>query len=347
MNSWKPLRTYKIVEIFILILTMIAVIILFDSKGLLKWAHALNVGEPRRSLLGIMRPVYTFNNSLKVTVPKDNFDTLYKHISGLKTDPGYTINLLNDNIAYEIKIDSAKVKALSSCNVKVYSKKNKLKAILIGDSMMGWGFGVSMENYLDRDSMAIAKRYSKVLSGLSRLDFYNWFNQMENIFTTEHYDVAIVMMGTNDGQSFEQEGVVFQYNTSKWRNEYGKRVNNFLKLLLNNVKYVYWVNLPPMRSEKMQEIEGLISSISKKEVAKFPHAEWVESKHVLGDASGRYQHTMLYKKRMIIIRHDDGIHFTNAGGELLASVVYNKIVKKFYKTSEKQIFTEGKRNPFN
>ena len=342
MNGWKPIRTYKTTEIFILILTIVAIVLIFDSNGLLKWAHALNVGEPRKSILNVMRPVYVFNKSINVTVPKDNFDSLYKHISGIKTDPGYTVNLLNDNIAYEVKIDSSKIQALSLNNYKVYNRKNKLKAILIGDSMMGWGFGVSMENYLDRDSNAIAKRYSKVLSGLSRLDFFNWFSQMENIFTSEKYDIAIVMMGTNDGQSFEQEGVVFQYNTPKWRAEYGKRVNNFIKLLLNNVKYVYWVSLPPMRSEKMQEIEGLINSMAKKEVKKFPKAEWIESRPVLGDADGRYQHTLLYKKKMIIIRHDDGIHFTNAGGELLSAVVYNKIYKKFYKPTDKQILSDNR-----
>jgi lysophospholipase L1-like esterase len=342
MNGWKSIRTYKTKEIFLLILTILAIVLIFDSKGLLKWAHALSVGEPRRSILGVMRPVYIFNKSLNVTIPKDNFDTLYKHISGIKTDPGYTVNLLNDNIAYEVKVDSSKLRVLSVNNYKIYNRKNKLKAILIGDSMMGWGFGVSMENYLDRDSNAIAKRYSKVLSGLSRLDFFNWFSQMENIFNTERYDIAIVMMGTNDGQSFEQEGVVFQYNTPKWRAEYGKRVNNFIKLLLNNVKYVYWVSLPPMRSEKMQEIEGLINSLAKKEVKKFPNAEWIESRPVLGDADGKYQHTMLYKKKMIIIRHEDGIHFTNAGGELLSSVVYNKIYRKFYKPLDKQFFSESR-----
>lgn len=348
MDDKKPFRTYKYYEIFFLILTILIVILIFDSKGLLKWANSLNVGEPRQSLMAIIKPVYKFNNSINITVPKDKFDTLYKQVSGIKSDQGFNINLLNDeNVAYEVKIDSSKLKELTNTKLKIFSKKNKIRMLLIGDSMMGWGFGVTMENYLNHDSVAIAKRYAKASSGFCRFDFYNWFSQVEDIYKTEKYDVAIIMMGTNDGQGFTVDGELYSYNTAKWKTEYSKRINNFIKLLFKKVKYIYWVSLPPMKSDKMHEIETLINSLVFAEVAKFPNVEWVDSKPVVGDANGKYQHTMFYNNKMNVIRNEDGIHINTPGGEILANVLHNKIVQKFYKTPEKETFIATKKNKRN
>ncbi len=319
-------KKYNLKKVFLILGIILVINLLFNSFTFYAWANRLPFGMSREVFVSVFKPLNDFTTSVGLTTPGKTFVAAYRSVFGITSDAGF------GGGAYDVsKLDSLKKAADSLKKAQeeiVYSKEKPLKILLIGDSMMGPGFGYMMVTLLGTDSSVYAKRFFKHSTGLSRPDYFDWFKQADALFAEDSYDVVVVMMGTNDAQGFEAEGTVHKFGSESWIRIYGTRASNFMKLLTVKAKKVYWVGMPPMREPGFDGRMKTLSKIVETQASQYERVHFLSLLDVLG-VNGTYQPFLNYRGKLQSMRENDGIHFTNAGGGLVADTVYALIKNDF------------------
>jgi hypothetical protein len=200
------------------------------------------------------------------------------------------------------------------------------KVLLLGDSMMN-DVGPSMQRIIGKDSaFAYPALVKKVSSGLSRDDFFNWPKKIKEVLQKDTYDIAVVMIGTNDGQGFIENGKVVSYGSAEWETTYQERTEAVIDLLCEKVGHIFWIGMPRMRTEKFDTTMQLVTRVHQQAVEKKPCASYVVTKDILSNENGEYTSYLLIDGKRKEVRKNDGIHFTLAGSDLIAGKVYDAMV---------------------
>ena len=193
---------------------------------------------------------------------------------------------------------------------------------LAGDSMMAVGLSDTLMRQAAENKNLRMVRAFRSGTGLARPDFFNWMDEYPAMLGAEKPAVVIVAIGANDGQGFIVDGKVQSFGTDQWRNTYQARVAGFLAMVERSGARVVWVGLPPMRSWSYNEKVAMINRIDYTVVSEDPRATWWNSAPFVADASGRFREfAALSNGRMMRVRSDDGIHFSDEGAGLMSSVL--------------------------
>ncbi len=189
-----------------------------------------------------------------------------------------------------------------------------------GDSMggeLGWGLGPM----LDKAKVFKPILYYKESSGIARWDFFDWGKKLDSVMATARPAAVAIMMGTNDTQSISDNGHWTAYGTSDWKKKYGKRVGEMMQAMLDRgARRVYWVGMPIMKESWRNSRMKLINSIIAEQAARHPGAQYIDVWPLFTTASGSFDPKW---------RGPDGVHFTVAGQDRLASAVYAVIKKQW------------------
>ena len=206
------------------------------------------------------------------------------------------------------------------------TKKNQL-AMWIGGDSMAMIFGQSLVALSQQTGVIDPVLDYKVSSGLSRPDFFDWPLRMRAQMKSFDPDVAVVMIGTNDGQSVEYQGKVLQFDTPAWLALYHKRVGAAMDILIGSQhRQVWWIGMPIMRSAAFSKVVRVLDSVYKSEAAKQPDVHWVDTYAMFADKSGHYQDYLPGPSgQMELMRQSDGIHFSRAGADMAAAIVLGQI----------------------
>lgn len=328
MNTNK-IKKYSVKEVSVLLLIVIVMSALLDAEGILKWAQKFEIGTTRTILLSATEPVYEFSEANMLTTPRSVLRDIFKDVSGIERDAGF-INTDEPFVLDTTNTTKDTATAIDSTEVKeVYSKDKPLKVLLIGDSMMGPGFGAMLLREMEQDSLIAPTRYFKHSSGLSRPDFYNWFYQIKQIFSKDRYDAVVVMMGTNDAQSFEVNKKVYKFGKEDWISIYRNRVNAFVDTLNAHTHRIFWLGMPPMRESGFDGRMETITQIFEDEVSADPKGCFISTAKTFSDENGKYSTYLKFNGKNQRMRANDGIHMTNAGGIMLTEIVVDSI-KSFF-----------------
>ncbi|MBE2281327.1 MAG: DUF459 domain-containing protein [Ignavibacteriaceae bacterium] len=327
-NIQEPSKT-NLNTTVIAIISLLFSLLIFNSSQLYTWASRLDIGKEREIALSVTKSVYDVTSAVKTTFPAEEVKKLYSNISGMKAASGFR----GDSPLLQSEIDTAdSTRIADSIQIKkeiVFSKDNPAKILLIGDSMMGPGFGEVMIKKLERDSSTAPKRFFKHSTGLSRPDYFDWFAQIRTLLNERQSDIIIVMMGTNDAQGFTDNGITHYYGKEEWFRIYRERVAAFVKIITDNSLKVYWVGMPPMREPGFDGRMKTLSKIYDEEISKISNGIFVSGLDLLGDGAGNYTAYKVVNGVNSLLRANDGIHFTTQGGQVIADFVYDLIKKDF------------------
>ena len=314
--------------------------LLFDSTGLKLWAERLKVGPSRTFFVTATSPLYSFTSKLGLDAPRDVLRNAFFNIMGKNREAGFML-ADSDGAVEQVgsSMDSPHAgfdgngqdegQFSKSETVGEFSSGNPLKVLLIGDSMMGDGFGTEMEKAIEGDVAMTSKRYPRHSSGLSRPDYYSWPAQVTEIFSSEEYDAVIVMLGTNDAQNFESDGVVYERFSDGWNRIYRQRLMNFLNLLSSKTQRVYWIGMPPMRETDYNARMQKLNAFYEEACAANPEATYISTGEIIGDADGNFTSYLDLDGLRVGVRNTDGHHITRAGGALIAKRVMELIRSDF------------------
>ncbi len=215
---------------------------------------------------------------------------------------------------------------------RAITSRRPLRLYVAGDSM-NQVFGSSLVNLAEETKLVKGKNDYHVSSGLSRPDFYDWPQRLVDQIVDFRPDAAAVLFGANDGQDVMYEGRVLKVGTGAWQEVYAKRVGEAMDILTKGGRRVYWVGNPIMKNAGYRERVAMMNRIYAAEAEKHPGVTFVSTWAAMADEKGSYAEYLRDENGdRVLVRAPDGIHLTRAGGDRMAQVVLDTIMKDWAMT---------------
>ncbi len=162
-------------------------------------------------------------------------------------------------------------------------------------------------------------------SGLARPEIYDWARAVPKILERHRTDLAIVLIGTNDGQSMRSPSGRIPFGTPEWVAAYEAALDEVMQAFKEHGVTVYWVSLPPMRSAKHDEAVKLIAEVQRRRAAA-NGIKYIDIRPEFSNPDGSFaQNGFGIDGRLVRLRSLDGIKFIKAGNDKLAKLVFAAI----------------------
>lgn len=225
-----------------------------------------------------------------------------------------------------IQDEPANERAAEPPYIKRLPASGPLQVVVLGDSLAD---GLYAGLYrLNRDNKNLTlKKASKVNTGLVRSDRYDWNKGAKRLARSGKYDVAVVLLGLNDLQTFRGLGKARHFSQKGWEKEYRKRIDTLISDLKAANLAVYWVGIPITSPKRYQKEYAYLNGFFR-EAAEKHGLRYVDTWTGLADSKGKY--TPFWrdadgKRKQIRMR--DGVHFTPDGYMIFASFLNDLLTK--------------------
>lgn len=201
------------------------------------------------------------------------------------------------------------------------------KVLLAGDSMMQ-GLGPHIVSSLSRNNAVQTVDLSRHSTGLAYPHYFDWPNTILQKLQSEKFALMMIFIGANDTWDIVIDGKYTSFGNPKWIEVYSERVE---KIILTAKAYnvrVLWLGAPPMGREKMVDRIPTLNSIFMKAAEKYPGvARYVDTGPTLtSDGKTFSKFIELPERGKVMVRTDDGVHFTVNGQRLLAQLALSQLV---------------------
>ncbi|HSC67700.1 MAG TPA: DUF459 domain-containing protein [Cellvibrio sp.] len=195
------------------------------------------------------------------------------------------------------------------------------RILLVGDSLMQ-GLAPHLVTGLKRKFHVESMDLSKHSTGLTYPAFFDWPATVEDAFELEDYAVVIVFLGANDPWDMTIHGEYLRFGSDKWKTIYRERVARIINTAVKHRARLIWLGAPPMGREDLLNKVPTLNAIYAEETAKHPlFARFVTTDPTLtADGSSFTKFLELPERGSVMVRTDDGVHFTTQGHRLLASL---------------------------
>jgi lysophospholipase L1-like esterase len=210
---------------------------------------------------------------------------------------------------------------------RTITEEKPLRLYVAGDSM-NQVFGSSLVNVSKATGLVKAKNDYKVSSGLSRPDFFDWPQRFVDQIVDYRPDAAVMLFGANDAQNVLYEGEVLKVGTKAWQEVYAERVGEAMDILTEGGRRVYWVGQPIMKDFGYRERIAMMNHIYEAEAKKRAGVTFVSTWKALANEKGSYAEYLPDENGdQVLMRAPDGIHLSRDGGDRMARVVLDVIMK--------------------
>lgn len=195
------------------------------------------------------------------------------------------------------------------------------RILLVGDSLMQ-GVAPHLISALKRNYKVESMDLSRHSTGLTYPAFFDWPATVKDAFELENYHAVIVFLGANDPWDMNLQGRYVRFGTERWREVYSARVAQIMRTVAEHNARLIWLGAPPMGREDLVGKEPLLNEIYASEAAKYPlFARFVATAPGLSlDGSSFTKFLELPDRGNVMVRTDDGVHFTTQGQKLLAKL---------------------------
>jgi uncharacterized protein len=165
-------------------------------------------------------------------------------------------------------------------------------------------------------------------SGLVRRDFHDWPKVISGLLVHPP-NVAVISLGANDTQGMFAPGnrtTPVQPGTDGWREEYTRRMSEFIQLFVAKGVRVYVVGQAHDPARHFAPMLNTVNEALKAAVALNSGVTYIDAAAWLADPQGHYRVTAPNKSgRTVTLRNVDGIHLSGDGGAILADRIYQQI----------------------
>ncbi len=282
---------------------------LLDARSIRKDVEARPYGALRTFQLAMLTPMTALSGAVRA----DRLGTAVADALGRGEEEHHTLA--------EVK------KAKKPLWPRRITREKPLRLYVAGDSM-DQVFGSSLVNLSEATELVQAKNDYHVSSGLSRPDFYDWPQRLVDQIVDFRPDAAVVLFGANDGQNVLYEGKVLKVGTKAWQAVYAKRVGEAMDILTRGGRRVYWVGNPIMKDPGYRERIAMMNHIYAAEAEKRPGVAFVSTWAAMANEKGAYAEYLEDQNGdRVLVRAPDGIHLTRAGGDRMAGVVLEAIMR--------------------
>ncbi len=217
----------------------------------------------------------------------------------------------------------------------VYSPAHPLRVWVGGDSMVEQ-VGDSLRNMAASLEYLDVRMTFKINSGLCRPDYFDWPQTMRDVVADFEPHVAVLMFGGNDMQGIVENGVALRAFTPEWNDAYGRRVAQSLEVFTSTGARVIWLGTPIMRDEKDDAWSRDLNAIYQEVCSRYSEqVDYVDCRALFSDADGAYSaYLQDGQGKTWHVREPDGIHFTLAGGDWVATEILRLMRSHFTLTTQ-------------
>ena len=178
------------------------------------------------------------------------------------------------------------------------------------------------ESFAGDGRVQLSRRH-RALSGIARIDFDDEMKAEEAERDRVH--IGVVMIGVGDRIHIRTSRGRLVFASPEWREEYGRRVDRFIKALKRRGMAIYWVGQPIMRRSEANESAQMMNDIVR-DKAYLNGVKFIDIQAHFADDAGNYASygpDITGKQRLL--READGVLFTDAGNRKLAHFVEQEI----------------------
>lgn len=195
------------------------------------------------------------------------------------------------------------------------------RILLVGDSLMQ-GLAPHLITNLKRKYKVESMDLSKHSTGLTYPAFFDWPATVEDAFELEDYTVVIVFLGANDPWDMTIHGRYIRFGSEPWAAVYRERVARIINTAATHRARLVWLGVPPLGREDLLGKAPTLNAIYAEEASKMPlFARFVATDPTLtADGSSFTKFLELPDRGSVMVRTDDGVHFTTQGHRLLANL---------------------------
>ncbi len=163
---------------------------------------------------------------------------------------------------------------------------------------------------------------SRHSTGLTYPAFYNWPDAVRGAFEKQSFNVLIVFMGANDPWDMTIKGKYIRFASDRWNEIYRERVRSILEIAKAHNTRVIWLSTPPMGREDIKAKIPQLNQLYQAEIANFADtARFIDTAPVLTTDGVTYTRFIeLPERGSVMLRTDDGVHFTTQGHKLLSKL---------------------------
>lgn len=196
------------------------------------------------------------------------------------------------------------------------------RILLLGDSNVHGPLGAALAAELDASGWRV-QRFGKPSSGLARLDWYDWISEARRQVSMFSADVVIFQIGGNDGQGlapapWETRPVAWR-DAPRWSEVYGRRIDLLLSVLAGQGRIVFVLGPTHRRSPMARVKLARVAAVQRERSARDERVTWIDMAPLTTDERGAFlERGRDPAGRAVKLRHADGIHFTRAGGAVVA-----------------------------
>jgi hypothetical protein len=191
---------------------------------------------------------------------------------------------------------------------------------VIGDSQAQGLAGALQRRYMRSDKYHVLDR-SKIATGIALRPNFDWPSAARTLAAEHHVDYAVIMFGANDRPPIRRNGRIDPGLREEYRQLYDRRVREIIRAFRDAGIEVIWIGHPVVRdnvyTEDMDFLNHIFEAAAADEGARFV-TTWDLFTTLDGGytAYGKGVDGMTQR-----LRADDGVHFTAAGYDLVASRV--------------------------
>ena len=167
-------------------------------------------------------------------------------------------------------------------------------------------------------------RKHRPLAGIARADFDTEMKAEEA--SREVIHIGVIMIGYGDRISIRQDARErFVLGSPEWREEYGRRVDRFIKVLKRRNLALYWVSQPIMRRFEVNDPAQMMNDIVRDKTY-LNGIKFIDIQAQFADEAGNYSaYGPDITGRQRLLREADGVLFTYAGNRKLALFVEQEL----------------------
>lgn len=200
------------------------------------------------------------------------------------------------------------------------------KILVVGDSL-AIGLSLSLRRAVnDYEDMTLIEE-GKVSSGLANPKYFNWEKALQTFVEKYAPTMVVVMMGANDAKYINlNEKPRDPGNPNKtWGEVFAMRLDAFLDIPAKRDLPVFWIGLPVMGDPVYAKQAQAMNDIVRAECSKYANCRFLDTWNLLCDPEDIYATFLKNDKGMKVkVRANDKIHFTVAGGDILAQSFFEQ-----------------------
>jgi uncharacterized protein len=313
---------------FLVAFAALALASLLNAHGLRKTAQIQPAGVDRDVALALTRPLARLSHLAYLDRPR--------HELQLAIGRG-DVDRIDTRVVLAVPLEPPAKPRVSQVRVvhrpkpkPRFTRSHPLRVWVAGDSLAQVP-GQALERAVGAagpvDLLGVESRLS---TGLTRPDLYNWFTRVRDVVRQLHPNVAVLSFGADDEHDY-MSGVpagrtIGRLGSPSWVAEYRRRVDGVTRELNAARVYVVWIGLPLTRGDGFRRgfrvVNSVLAGVARR------HARMATYLDTWGMFSnhGRYADYLPNGHgQLVLMRAPDGVHYEPAAGDEIARAVLARL----------------------